>query len=178
MVAREEWDGQGGLYVSYDVAEAELEVVDRALTGSPGEASLVALQRQLQAAMRDLETRLERGLLTLPHYAKQLRAKILLDKRAAVAHKKAGDRHEAVRLLRHSKLMEHELREALKSIQPAPEPAPAKKEYQSDAARAIQAMMNQFNQDVRRLDRTTAAQQAEIEAELDSVWEQEHGKPA
>ena len=70
MVAREEWDGQGGLYVSYDVAEAELEVVDRALTGSPGEASLVALQRQLQAAMRDLETRLERGLLTLPHYAK------------------------------------------------------------------------------------------------------------
>ena len=24
----------------------------------------------------------------------------------------------------------------------------------------------------------TAAQQAEIEAELDSVWEQEHGKPA
>ena len=95
-----------------------------------------------------------------------------------MAHKKAGDRHEAVRLLRHSKLMEHELREALKSIQPAPEPAPAKKEYQSDAARAIQAMMNQFNQDVRRLDRTTAAQQAEIEAELDSVWEQEHGKPA
>ena len=60
-------------------------------------------------------------------------------------------------------------------------------------------MMNQFNQDVRRLDRTTAAQQAEIEAEcgraasyvslpsqlkamcverrLDKVWEQEHGKP-
>ena len=48
----------------------------------------------------------------------------------------------------------------------------------SDAARAIQAMMNQVNQDGRRLDRTTAAQQAEIEAELDSVWEQEHGKPA
>ena len=163
--------------MSYDVAESENEIVRQAIdasaaaNGGVADPALLILQSELQAAMIDLETRLEAGSLSLSDYAEGLQAKIRADKRSAVAHKKSGDVEMAKRLLRQTKLMQHELDEIRKEM-PAPAPSPAragtpaggKKEFKSDTARAVQAMMNQFHASVNTLDRTTAAQQAELEA--------------
>lgn len=192
MPTREAWGDNPGLRISYDVAESETKIVERALaksTNANGEVSdpaLLVLQSELQAAMLDLETRLEQGLLSLSDYATQLHARIMADKRSALASKKSGDVEMAKRLLRHTKLMQHELDEIRKE---APTPAPSsskagktagaggQKEYKSEAARAVQAMMNEFHSNMSRMDRTTAAQQAELEAELNSMWSQQHGAP-
>ena len=192
MPTRASWDDKQGLRISYDVAESENKIVKQAITASAAanggetDPTLLILQAELQAAMVDLESRLEQGVLSLPDYAEQLQAKIMADKRSAVKHKKSGDVEMAKRLLRQTKLMQHELDEIRKEV-PAPAPAPSaakagksagpggKKELKSDTAKAVQAMMNQFHASVNALDRTTAAQQAELEAELSSMWAQQHG---
>lgn len=174
--------------MSYDVAQSENEIVRKAIdasaaaNGGVADSALLTLQSELQVAMIDLEARLEAGTLSLSDYAEGLQAKIMADKRSAVAHKKSGDVEMAKRLLRHTKLMQHELEDIRKEM-PAPAPAPAsagspaggKKEFKSETARAVQKMMNQFHASVNALDRTTAAQQAELEAELSTMWAQQHG---
>ena len=192
MPTRASWDDKQGLRISYDVAESENEIVKQAIAASAAanggetDPTLLILQAELQAAMVDLESRLEQGVLSLPDYAEQLQAKIMADKRSAVKHKKSGDVEMAKRLLRQTKLMQHELDEIRKEV-PAPAPTPSaakagtsagpggRKELKSDTAKAVQAMMNQFHSSVNALDRTTAAQQAELEAELSSMWAQQHG---
>jgi len=39
----------------------------------------------------------------------------------------------------------------------------------------VQALMTQFNTNLATMDRTTLSQQAELEAELDGLWAQQHG---
>jgi hypothetical protein len=195
MPTRDQWGEAPGLRISYDVAESENEIVKRAIAASSTanagvvDSALLVLQSELQAAMVDLESQLEQGVLSLSDYAQQLQVRIAADKRSAVAHKKAGDVQMAMRLLRHTKLMQHELDELKKELPP---PAPAtgagpgsatpaagegqqKKEFKSDAARAVQALMTQFNTNLATMDRTTLSQQAELEAELDGLWAQQHG---
>lgn len=184
----EAWADNPGLRMSYDVAQSENEIVRKAIdasaaaNGGVADSALLTLQSELQVAMIDLEARLEAGTLSLSDYAEGLQAKIMADKRSAVAHKKSGDVEMAKRLLRHTKLMQHEL-DGIRKEMPAPAPAPAsagspaggKKEFKSETARAVQKMMNQFHASVNALDRTTAAQQAELEAELSTMWAQQHG---
>ena len=151
-----EWGDRPGLRISYDVAESENEIVQHAIeasasaNGGLAEPALLSLQSELQAAMIDLETRLEHGWLSLSDYAAGLQSKILADKRSAVAHKQSGEVEMAKRLLRHSKLMQRELDEIRKEV-PAPSPARpktgthagGKREPKSETARALQPMMNQ-----------------------------------
>ena len=173
---------QPGLRVSYDVAEAEHSIVERAIAASRNAAvpdpALMALQTELKVAMAAMESRLEQGLLSLPDYAQQLRVKIVNDKRTAVDCKRAGNSPMAMRLLRHTKLMQHELDELQKELPPAPAPAPAPSgptEFKTEGGRAVHALMNQFNANINKMDRTSAAQQAELEGEMERMWQQEHG---
>ena len=39
-------------------------------------------------------------------------------------------------------------------------------------------MLQQFHQNVNKIDRTTAKQTAEIEAEMDQIWQEENGAKA